>query len=339
VLSERQRLILQHIIDLHVETAAPVGSKALAARLPLGLSPASIRNTMMELEERGYLGHPHTSAGRVPTDLAYRTWVDEWLEPEPLAEADIERIEAALAASAGDLSELLDRAARLIGGACRQLGIVHSPGLGQSVLESIEFIRAGDQRVLVALRVRDGLVKTVLLDVITSLDATTLARTASRLNESLVGLTLDDIQATLVDRAKAWSFADEEIVTRLIALGPGLFHFGDASALYVRGTGEIAAQPEFQSPEKLRELLRLIEERPGLSPLLEARRARPGMNITIGHENPTGPLAVTSIVTLTWTDGPLTGTIGVIGPTRMPYPRIAGMLREVAGRLDRRRSA
>jgi heat-inducible transcriptional repressor len=76
VLTERQRLILQHIIDLHVETAAPVGSRALAGRLPLGLSPASIRNTMMELEERGYLGHPHTSAGRVPTDLAYRTWVD-----------------------------------------------------------------------------------------------------------------------------------------------------------------------------------------------------------------------------------------------------------------------
>ncbi|HEX7878977.1 MAG TPA: heat-inducible transcriptional repressor HrcA [Candidatus Eisenbacteria bacterium] len=339
MLSERDRLILSHIINQHVETAAPVGSQVLARGPAIGLSPASIRGIMMDLEERGYLGQPHTSAGRVPTDKAYRAWVDGWLEPTPLDEPELERIESAFEGTPAELSSLLEQAARLLGGACRQVGVALAPEIGHAVLAGIEFTRVAEGRVLMILRLRGNAVRTVLLDVSSRLESEALAATAARLNEYLAGLTLAEISATLVERSRSWPIRDEEIVTRLVALGPGLLNLGEPSALYVRGTGELAAQPEFQSPERLREILALIEERPGLSALLSERRARPGIEITIGRENPSGPLTRASIVTFTWSHGALSGTVGVIGPTRMPYPRVLALLSGIAGGIDRRLSA
>jgi len=339
MLNERDRLILSQVIDQYIETAAPVGSQSLARGRSIGLSAASIRGIMMDLEERGYLGHPHTSAGRVPTDKAYRAWVDEWLEPNVLAEPEIEWIESALGDTPAELSSLLEQAARLLGGACHQVGMAMAPSIGASILAAIEFVRVDDTRVLMLLRLSEGAVRTVMLDVSSRLDSDALAATASRLNEYLAGLSLNEISATLAERAKSWVIRNEEIVTRLIKLGPDLVNLGEPSALYVRGTGELAAQPEFQSPERLRDLLHLMEERPGLSALLSGRRARPGIEITIGRENPTGPLTATSIVTFTWSHGVAAGTVGVIGPTRMHYPRILALLSGMARQIDRRLSA
>lgn len=339
MLNERDRLILSQVLDMYIETATPVGSQALARGRTIGLSAASIRGIMMDLEERGYLDQPHTSAGRVPTDKAYRAWVDEWLTPNVLNEPEIEWMETALHDTPAELSSLLEQAARLLGGACHQVGMAMAPSIGSSVLTGIEFVRVDDTRVLMLLRLREGAVRTVMLDVSSRLESDALAATAARLNEYLAGLTLNEISATLAERARSWSFRDEEIVTRLIALGPGLVNLGEPSALYVRGTGELAAQPEFQSPERLRDLLHLMEERPGLSAILSDRRARPGIEITIGRENPTGPLTATSIVTFTWSHGATAGTVGVIGPTRMHYPRVLALLSGMARQIDRRLTA
>ena len=339
MLSEREQLILKKIIEAYVDTATPVGSRFVARRLNYDLSPATIRNTMMDLEERGFLAQPHASAGRIPTDTAYRSYVDALMEPDLLTSQEEDWIDEQLAAYSRDLAGLLDQAARLLAGACHQLGVVLSPSFDKGILTGIEFAKLSDQRVLLVLRIKDGLVRTVLLDLSTSLDPEALADTARRLNEYLVGLSLEEIRATLAERSREWSFRDDEIVMRLVALGPSVFHFGEPSALYLGGTTHIVDQPEFQSPDRLKPLFEMIEDRTSLSNLLEERRAFGGVHITIGRENPAGPLAATSIVTCTYSRGAMAGALGIIGPTRMPYRRVVGILQYVVRRIDDRLSA
>jgi heat-inducible transcriptional repressor len=339
VLSEREQLILRKIVDAYVESATPVGSRTIARQMDLELSPATIRNTMMDLEEKGFLAQPHASAGRVPTDLGYRAYVNSLMEPEALTSQEEDWIDEQLEANSSDLSSLLDQAARLLAGACHQLGVVLAPSFDKGILTGIEFARLSDSRVLLILRVKDGLVRTVLLDVSSRLDFDTLANTASKLNECLVGLSLEEIRATLAERSKEWAFKSEEIVMRLIALGPSVFHFGEPSALYLGGTTHIVSQPEFQSPDRLKPLFEILEDRSSLSVLLEERRAFGGVHITIGRENPAGPLAATSIVTCTYSRGAMSGALGIIGPTRMSYRRVVGILQHVVRRIDCRLSA
>lgn len=339
MLSEREQLILREVVDAYVGTAAPVGSRTIARHIGLELSPATIRNTMMDLEEQGLLAQPHASAGRVPTDLGYRAYVDTLLEPDPITAEEEDWIEEKLEASARDLSQLLDQAARLLAGACHQLGVVLAPSLDKAILTGVEFARLSEQRVLVVLRVKDGLVRTVLLDVSARLSPEALAETASRLNECLVGLTLEEVRSSLAERCQAWAFRDDEIVMRLIALQSNLFSLGEPSALYVGGTVNIITQPEFQSPDRLKPLFEVLEDRSSLSTLLEERRAFGGVHITIGRENPAGPLAATSIITCNYSHGALSGALGIIGPTRMSYRRVVGILQHVVRRIDSRLSA
>jgi heat-inducible transcriptional repressor len=322
-----------------VESALPVGSRTVARRIDLGLSPATIRNTMMDLEEQGLLGHPHTSAGRIPTDLGYRAYVDDLMEPEPMTAAEESWIGEQLASGPRDLASLLEQAARLLGTASHQLGLVLGPAFSRGILTGLEFVRVSGQRVLVILRVRDGLVRTVLIELATQLDPDALARVAQSLNEYLVGLTLEEICATLAERARSWSFRDEEIVTRIVDLGPQLFGLGESSVLYVGGTKNIVSQPEFQAPDRIRQILEVLEDRPSLSTLMEERLGHGGVHITIGRENPAGPLRSTSIVTCVYPAGALCGAIGVIGPTRMPYRRVVGILQQVVGQIGRHLSS
>lgn len=339
MLKQRERIILREVVDSYVETALPVGSRTVARRIELGLSPATIRNTMMDLEELGFLGHPHTSAGRIPTDLGYRTYVDDLMEPEPVTPEEESWIEERLTSGSRDLAGLLEQAARLLGAASRQLGLVMGPAFNRGILTGLELVRVAGQRVLVILRVRDGLVRTVLVDLTARLEPEDLAHISRALNEHLVGLTLEEICATLADRARSWSFRDEEIVTRIVDLGPQLFGLGSASVLYVGGTKNIVSQPEFQAPDRVRQILEFLEDRPSLSSLMEERLGHGGVHITIGGENPAGPLRSTSIVTCVYPAGALSGAIGVIGPTRMPYRRVVGVLQQVVRQIGRHLSS
>lgn len=342
MLTDREQDILREIVDSYVETAIPVGSRTVAQRLDLRLSPATIRNTMMDLEERGYIDQPHTSAGRVPTDLGYRTYVDGLMQPGELSEEEGQWIEGQFASAPNDLAGLLEQAARLLAGASRQLGLVLIPSFDEGILEGIELVRVSPHRVLVMLRVQQGLARTVVLDIASGLDTEWLARTAARLNERLVGLSLGQIRRSLAERLRAGDFENDEVVLKLLASGASWFTGAeeDVSALYIGGTANIVSQPEFQVPERLLAIVSLVEERTALLRLLSQRRAPDSLEgdlrITIGHENPAGPLAATSIVTCAYASGPIRGMLGIIGPTRMPYHRVVGILHEVGRQIDRR---
>lgn len=346
MLTDREQSILKEIVDSYVETAIPVGSRTVAQRLGMRLSPATIRNTMMDLEERGLIDQPHTSAGRVPTDLGYRAYVDGLMEPGELSEVEGQWIEGQFASAPSDLAGLLDQAARLLAGASHQLGLVLTPSFDQGVLEGIELVRVSPHRVLVLLRVQQGLARTVVLDIASGLDNEWLARTAARLNERLVGLTVGQIRRSLAERVRADDFENDEVVLKLLASGGSWFsgNEDDGATLYVGGTTNIVSQPEFQIPERMLGIMALVEERTALLRLLAQRQSPDassgsGVRITIGHENPAGPLASTSIVTCAYSSGAISGMLGIIGPTRMPYHRIVGILHRVGLQIDRRFSA
>src|SRR5438045_3147593 len=197
-LSRRERKILEAVILSYVETAEPAGSRTLSRRFGLGVSPATIRNTMSDLEEKGFLFHPHTSAGRVPTNKAYRAYVDALLGIAPaVASAEHERLKEELGSSDSPIETILRRAAQSLGVLTQELGIALGPRLATSVLRSLDLVRVSSERLLMVLSIEGGAVRTVFIEVAGSIAESALAEVTKVLNERLGGLTLEEIRSSV----------------------------------------------------------------------------------------------------------------------------------------------
>src|SRR3954449_8457356 len=164
-LNERERRILEAVIQTYVETAQPAGSRSLAHKFGLGVSPATIRNTMSDLEEKGFLFHPHASAGRVPTDVAYRVYVDSLIPSPPLASSERRRLSAHIATGASAVEAILHRAAQSLGVLTQELGIALGPRLDASILRRLELVHVGSEKLLLVLTLEGGVVRTVFVEV------------------------------------------------------------------------------------------------------------------------------------------------------------------------------
>jgi heat-inducible transcriptional repressor len=332
-LTEREHLILEAVIRSYVETAEPAGSRTVVRRFNLGLSPASVRNTMSDLEEKGYLFHPHTSAGRVPTDRAYRFYVDSILDqarPDPDAERSLrQELEAASDRSA--VEQLLRHTAQVLGLLTQELGIAVAPRLDEAILERLELVSIGERKILLVLALRAGGVRTVFVDLPGSIPAVSLVAVAEVLNERLAGLSLREIRGTLRERLRDTvpvrdagatdllniflQSADEWLTSPLMA---DSLHLGHASVL--------ADKPEFNSGERLRRLIELTERRDLLKSVMGERMGSDGLRITIGAEHRDPAFADFTVVTSEYRVRNLRGVVGVIGPTRMPYDRVIALV-------------
>ena len=331
-LSEREHQILEAVIRTYVETAEPTGSRTVARRFPLGLSPATVRNTMSDLEDKGYLFHPHTSAGRVPTDLAYRLYVDRLMDRQALTQAERVslRLELAHEGEGAAIERLLRRAAQVLGLLTQELGIAVAPRLEEATLERLDLIPVSEQRVLLILSLRAAGVRTVYVDVPAAIPAIALAPVAAILNERLAGHTLREIRTTLPARLRDSVASDDP--------GAGLLNvflqsadewFAPVTAqddLLLGSAAVLAEQPEFSSGERLRSLITLTERRDVLKSAVDARGAGEGLKVTIGVEHQDPALSGFTLVTSEYRLGELKGVIGVIGPTRMPYERVIAMV-------------
>src|SRR5467141_5061005 len=200
-LSERERRILEAVIQTYVETAQPAGSRSLAHKFGLGVSPATIRNTMSDLEEKGYLYHPHASAGRVPTDLAYRVYVNSLMRLSQVSASDSHHIREELA-ERNAVDQILERAAQVLGVLTKELGVAVGPTLDEAVLERLELLRAGSDRLRLVLTLRSGVVRTIFVEVPSVMAPEIVVQVAVVLNERLAGLTLREIRATLSQRLR-----------------------------------------------------------------------------------------------------------------------------------------
>jgi heat-inducible transcriptional repressor len=331
-LSERELRVLEAVVHAYIETAEPAGSQTIARRYGLGVSPATIRGIMSDLEERGFLYHPHTSAGRIPTDRAYRTYVDLVMRRSPPTSAAQQALASELAGRTDALEELLHRAAQVLGVLTQELGIAVAPALDDVVLERIELVPVASDRLLMVFNLRSGVVRTIFVRVPSRVAPEALQAVTRVLNERLGGLPLRELRRTLADRLRdaSASPATRDLLDIFIAEGDEIFALDPAPAL-LGSAQPLAEQPEFASNERMRGLLELTERRDLLREALDTRR-RDGVSITIGGENSDARLAGFTLVTSAYHVGAVSGVIGVIGPTRMPYDKIIGLV-EHTGRL------
>src|SRR5438128_79861 len=266
-LNDRERQVLEAVIETYVETAEPAGSRTIARRFRIGLSAATIRNTMSDLEEKGYLYHPHTSAGRIPTDLAYRVYVDSLMRLRDVSPTDSHQIREGLGA-AGERSavdEILGRAAQVLGVLTKELGVAAGPSLDEALLERLELLQAGSDRLLLVLTLKSGVVRTIFVEVPSRMAPEIVVQVAVVLNERLAGLTLREIRATLSDRLRdaAPDVGSSELLNIFIQEADDLFDVPAAGAVGgggVLGSAQLlAGQPEFATKERLQGLLEVTE--------------------------------------------------------------------------------
>jgi len=326
-LSERELRVLEAVVQTYIETAEPAGSQTIARRFGLGVSPATIRSTMSELEEKGYLFHPHTSAGRIPTDRAYRVYVNEIMRLAPLSTEAHHTLQAGLG-SRSAVEELLRRAAQVLGVLTQELGVAVAPALDEMVLERLELVPVSSERLLLVFNLRSGVVRTIFVEVPGRVGVEAVLDVSRILNERLAGHTLLQIRSTLTERLRDVSGPQDgrELLNIFIAEAEEIFDLTDDQGAVVLGSAQMLAdQPEFASNARMRELLRLTEGRDLLKRALASRREN-GVSITIGAENPDARLTDFTLVTASYEAGALRGVIGVMGPTRMPYHKIIGLV-------------
>jgi heat-inducible transcriptional repressor len=329
-LNERERRVLEAVIQAYVETAQPAGSRSLAHKFGLGVSPATIRNTMSDLEEKGYLYHPHASAGRVPTDVAYRVYVDSLIPIRPPAATERRRLTAQIATGGSAVEAILRRAAQSLGVITQELGIALGPTLENAVLEQVELIKLSSERLLVALTLSAGAVRTIFVDVRGEIADAAIVEVTRVLNERLSGLTMRQIRSSLGDRLRDVGPTREtsDLLNVFIEEGEQLFDSAlesDDSVLLGQAS-VLAEQPEFANVDNMRKLVALTETREKLGELLRRRSGTTGVSISIGNEHNDPKLANFTLVTASYHAGPLTGVIGVIGPTRMPYDKVISLV-------------
>ena len=339
-LSKRERRVLEAVIQTYVQTAEPAGSRTVSRRFGLGVSPATIRNTMSDLEEKGFLFHPHTSAGRVPTNKAYRAYVDALISsPGPVATAERDRLAEVLGASDSPIETILRRAAQSLGILTQELGVAMGPRLATSVLRSLDLVRISDERLLMVLALEGGAVRTVFVEITGSIAGSALAEVTKVLNERLAGLTLEEIRTsvglrlrdtvTVRDARELLNIFVQEaevLFDEKISLGEDHVLLGQASVL--------AEQPEFAAADRMRRLIELTDRPQALADALRKRGETSGISITIGTEHDDERLRDFTVVTAQYHAGSLTGVIGVIGPTRMPYEKVISLVNHTSQLLS-----
>jgi heat-inducible transcriptional repressor len=332
VLEARHRRILTFVVESHVSLAEPVGSQYVRAAYHLSISPATIRNAMQQLEEMGYLSHPHTSAGRVPTEPGYRLYVDELMRPEPLSPAARRAVDDTLLPSLRRGEPFPAAVPPLLARASRQLALAAvREGAARSLVRA-DLVRLDDGVCLLAVRDSDGRIETTCWTPSVTAGADAVRGAERRVREALPIRNADGAiaRAALVRRQ---GDAASRLAAEALERAARILEFVGRSVVGIDGADHIAAQPEFQNADRLRPLVSLLAEREPLARALEASagdRAR----VSIGSENAEGPMRHCSLVAIRVTMGETQGLLGVMGPVRMPYRKLVSLVSYVGERLS-----
>jgi heat-inducible transcriptional repressor len=344
-LGERPREVFRHLVEAFLASGDAVGSRTLSQRLPLTLSPASIRNVMADLESMGLLYAPHTSAGRVPTEKGLRLFVDGLLEIGELAPDERVAIEARMSGSGRGVEEVLTQATSLLSGLSRCAGLVVTTKQ-DSPLKHVEFISAGPGKALVIMVSEDGQVENRVIATPIGLPPSALTEAGNYLNARLRGRTIDIARSEILTELEGEKAELDSLTAKIVAEGLATLSQPPAQAsgdlekvLIVRGTSHLLNNLEAQADiERVRTLFDDIERKADLIRLLELAKDGDGVRIFIGSENRLFSLSGSSIVAAPYANaaGKIVGVIGVLGPTRLNYGRIIPMVdhtAKVIGRL------
>ena len=338
-LDDRSRDILRLLVQLHIATGEPVGSATLARSLVRPLSSATLRNVMAELEKMGYLEQPHTSAGRLPTDEAYRLYVNGLMaERRPLTAGEAAAIESELRPRDGSPAQVMENASHLLSRLTHNVGFVLAPEMGRATFRHLDLVRLPHPRILVVMVARSGLVTSKVIEVEEPIEQDGLQECANYLNAHFAGLTLAAIHAHIVELMTQEKALYDSLLQKVVSVGQRAFAVeADTANVYLGGTSNILDQPEFEANvRRMRALFKTFEEKSRLVKILNACLAGDGLRIIIGHENADPELQDLALVTATYPmDGETGCGVGVMGATRMEYGRVVALVDHIARAVSR----
>ncbi len=333
-LSERKKLILKAVIDDYVERAEPVGSKAVVARMNMPVSSATVRNEMADLEDMGYLEQPHTSAGRVPSHLGYRMYVDELMDSYSLTGEDLTQIQTALKFRMNELDKIIGEAGKMVSEITHHTAIALTPVFEKESVKRFELIPVDKNTVVLVLVTTSDQIKNKICRLNFPLSDFEIAAATNALNTHFTNIPFDKLTKDMIRSAEFG--VGEEITEVLIAAiefaSNVIFDIMNRDA-YLEGASQILKYPEYHNVEKARQLLDYLSDHHML-----VRLAPPGIDndvkIIIGEENEDAALENASIVMTSYDAGVGKGIIGVVGPTRMDYAKVSARLTKFAEGLS-----
>ncbi|MBI3988641.1 MAG: heat-inducible transcription repressor HrcA [candidate division NC10 bacterium] len=326
VLSDRQREVLKVVIQDYVLTAEPVGSRAISKRYISSLSPATIRNTMADLEEMGFLYQPHTSAGRVPTDKGYRVYVDSLMERRSLTRAEVSRIHELMQLS-WEINELMRETSRILSNLSCYTAIVFAPRLAKNALRRIEFVHLHRERILAVLKAESGFTQHKVIATDEVLTQEELDRISRYLNELIEGLTLQQVREVLVAKMAEEKARFDQLMRRALELGKKSVEGGEETEVFIGGAANIVTQPEFADVSTMRQLFTALEEKSKLVKILDQVLTAKDFRIIIGSENTIREMQALSVIASPYQAGEqLIGALGVMGPTRIEYAKMVALV-------------
>ena len=339
-LNARSREVLRLIVESYVETGAPVGSRTLSRRMQTNVSPATIRNVMADLEEAGLLYAPHTSAGRLPTEIGLRLFVDGLLQVGNLSEEERTNIEAQIEGSGKSVTQVLEEASGMMSGLSRMAGLVAAPQ-GNDKLRHIEFVPLGPGRALVVMVSETGMVENRLVELPMGVPGSSLVEAGNYLSARIVGRTLEEAQK-VIDAEIAANRAEIDDLTKKV-VEQGLATWASSSdgegVLIVSGQSNLLEDVHGMGDlEQIRALFAALERKETLLNLLDAAKTAEGVQVFIGAQNELFALSGCSVIISPYKnrEEQIVGAIGVVGPTRMNYARIVPMVdytAKVIGRI------
>ncbi len=333
-ITPRQEKVLRTVIHHYILTAKPVGSRVLAKKYDLGLSAATLRNVMADLEEAGYLTHPHTSAGRVPTSHGYKLYVNNLMKVEKLTSQVKRRIRDNVNTINKNVDDLLAKTSQILALVSRQLGVVIGPTIETAVIEKISLVSVASDKILIIISFGAGLIKSVVVEVRSKMEPQEVISTSQLLNERLSGLHVKNVISTIGKRLCDLGKHENELVRLFIDSADKFFDI-DEKKIFIGGTSNFLDQPEFTEQDRLKSIIELVEQKDVVVHLLNRTDDELGLVIKIGEENEPDVRKSFSIVSTEFSIGDQTGTLGVIDPPRMWYPKMIPLVEYTADLINK----
>ena len=338
-LDERKRKILKAIIQTYLETGEPVGSRTISKYTDLNLSSATIRNEMSDLEELGYIIQPYTSAGRIPSDLGYRLYVDELMKEKDKEVAEIKDL---MIEKTDKMEKVLKQVVKILASNTNYATMITGPTYHRNKLKFIQLSRVSDIQLLAVVVVEGNIVKNHIIELREPMDEETVLKLNLLLNTQLNGLTIEEINLAMISRMKEQAGIHSEVISSVIdAVAQAIAVDDEEMEIYTSGATNIFKYPELADSSKASELISAFEEKEALAEFVkdtmdnDKNSENTGIQVYIGNESPVKTMKDCSVVTATYDlGGGMQGTIGIIGPKRMDYENVMDNLKILKNQLD-----
>jgi len=335
-LDERKKKILHAVIRNYLETGEPVGSRTISKYTDLNLSSATIRNEMSDLEELGYIVQPHTSAGRIPTDQAYRLYVDSMMEEK---DREIEELKGLLLETEDKMDRVLKNVAKVLATNTNYATMVSAPQIKGNRLKFIQLSKVDEHQILAVIVVEGNVVRNEMIRIEEPLSDETMLKLNLLLNTHLTGLALEEINLGMITAMKEQAGIHSDIISNVIDAVAQNIRGEEELEIYTSGANNIFKYPELADHEKASELISTFEEKKALAKLATEKlseEGNTGIQVYIGEESPIQSMKDCSVVTATYElEEGMRGSIAIIGPKRMDYDKVVGSLKTMMNELER----